>query len=431
VDLAARVEGVLRTLGVRPGERLGVACSGGSDSVALVHLMTSIGARPVLLHVDHRSRPNSGDDADFVRELATSLHLECRNVAVSIDRAPRASWEAEAREARYRALRELGDDLDRIATGHTMDDQAETVLLRMTRGGSLAGIAPARERFIRPLLGIRRAELREWLVERGLAWRDDPTNADERFERNWVRASVLPLLEGRRPGVAKVLARIARDARDDEEALDALAAAVLAGAETDGSGVFIPARVLNPVPRAIRRRVIRDALRACGTDPSRTELDAVVGLSRGSARCGAADVWKWEDGVAVVRVPLPVPAPMTLPAEGIVDASEWGMRLRIGPASTEPWMWRSTLPSIGSLIRPRNAGDRVRTSAGSRKVQDVLVDAKVPRPLRDLVPVVATGDGAVAVVGLTSTRDAGRVVVDAQPSDPSWSRRFPWKSARA
>ncbi|MGH2759877.1 MAG: tRNA lysidine(34) synthetase TilS, partial [Actinomycetota bacterium] len=157
----------------------------------------------------------------------------------------------------------------------------------------------------------------------------------------------------------------------------------------------------------------------------------------GHTSCDVTTVWRLDEGLAVVRNPVPVPAPRPLPTAGTLDADPWGVRIRVGPADPPAWRWRCDVPAeAGTLmLRGRQPGDRVRTMAGSKKVQDVLVDAKVPRPLRDLVPLVATSSAPLAVVGLTappdraSRRSDALSVIDVEPADPTWSRRSLWTRA--
>jgi tRNA(Ile)-lysidine synthase len=338
------------------------------------------------------------------------------------------SLEAAARDARYSALASAAADMSLrwIATAHTLDDQAETVLLRAIRGGGLEGIAPVRGVFVRPLLDVARDELRSWLSSEGLEWREDPTNADVRMERNWLRAEIMPLLRERRPGVAKVLARIASTARADEQALGVVAAEVLSRASVDSAGMLLPSDEIDALPEAVLTRVVRSALRRMGADPSWTEIDDIRGGSR--VECGDITVWRLREGIALMREPPMLPEPIELPRAGTVDAIDWGVRLRLGTGSPEPWRWRCRVPSDSPLtLRGRRPGDRVVTVAGTRKIQDVLVDAKISRPLRDFVPVVASDESAIAVVGLTP--GVGTLVVDAEPITSEWSLNAPWSRA--
>ena len=284
------------------------------------------------------------------------------------------------------------------------------------------------------MLETERAELRSWLTAEGIGWREDPTNRDERIERNWVRRVVLPMLVERRRGVAKVLARVADDARADAEVLDDLASVVFDRAEVDDVGVLVRSADLEPLPGALVTRVVRTALREVGCDPHHADLEAIRRLEPGGcARCNGAAVWRLREGLAFVREPVRLPQPLELRRGGAVDAAGWGIRVRIGSAERNAWAWRCALPpgTEALILRSRAAGDRVRTHGGSRKVQDVLVDAKVPRPLRDLVPVLAAGGRPLAVIGLTSEPVSSRIVIDVQPADPTWSRTALWNSASA
>ncbi|HYZ92159.1 MAG TPA: tRNA lysidine(34) synthetase TilS [Actinomycetota bacterium] len=430
--LEHNVEQALRALGVSDGDRIAVACSGGADSVALLHLLAHRGVH--VLHVDHHLRAESSADATFVEGLARGLGLGCRVLHVYVRRGKGESLEAAAREARYSALEQARTDLgvDWIATAHTRDDQAETVLLRLLRGGSLAGIAPRRGPIVRPLLGFGRDELKDWLLARSIRWHEDPSNEDVALERNWVRKVLLPAMRDRRGGVAKVLARAADHARADAEALDEIVRALLGRVVVDEAGAFLPMPELDPLPLALRSRLVRTTLRRIGVDPTSTELEAVNALRVGRrARCGGVRVDRTPGGIVFAHDPLPVPDVLPLPASGTIESRAWGIRVRVGPAGAAPWVWRSPLTGEPAAIRSRRAGDRVSTAAGTRKVQDVLVDAKIPSSLRDLVPLVATGPDALAVVGLTSYPVASGTVVDAEPCSATWSRKVLWTRSSA
>jgi tRNA(Ile)-lysidine synthase len=434
VSLEERITCVFRELGVDDGAPVGVACSGGSDSVALLSLAAATRNDVAVLHVDHGLRDDSAADAAFVEGLAERLGVPARVDRVEID--ARSSIEAASRDARYRALTSMADDLGlaHVATAHTLDDQAETVLLRSMRGGSLDCIAPQRGRFVRPLLGVRRAELLEWLTSHGIEWRDDPSNADLRFERNWVRRVLLPQMRERRAGVELALARVADHSRQDNEALDAYASDVFGDARIDDIGVLLPP--LSDVPPAVRTRVVRHGGRALGVDLSDDDVAAVLASSH--ARVRGVEVARIGGGIALISGDRGAPPAIGLPASGGVEDAHRGIRVRTGPGASPAWPWRVVLEPGPAEIRARRPGDRVTTSSGSRKVQDVLVDSKVPRPLRDLVGIVARGpdsDGrALAVVGRTST---GRVassgagtsgmVVDVEPiATSSWARELLW-----
>ncbi len=193
--------------GVSPRRRIGLAVSGGADSTALLVLMAELqdlhAFDAVVLHVDHGLRKNSAEDAQFVRKLAKDFNLPFRSIRAKIIRRPRESIEMAARRVRLdffaHMMRKLS--LDAIATGHHADDVAETFILRMARGAGPEGLAGLKRishvgdiTFIRPLLDLRDSELRTFLLERGIPWREDSTNSDLLIPRNKVRHVILPWL---------------------------------------------------------------------------------------------------------------------------------------------------------------------------------------------------------------------------------------------
>lgn len=215
-----------------PGGAVLAAVSGGPDSVALAHWLSvqarRKGLRVELFHVNHGLRGRAAArDAESVRALGKALGLRASVVSADVKGAARRrglGLEDAGRRERYRLLaaRARRGGFGAVATGHQLDDQAETVLLHLLRGTSLEGLggipprralAPGVE-LVRPLLPLTRAEVLEYLAAHGLTWREDATNADPRFARNWVRAEVLPLLESRAPGVKERLAGIAEKVRN-------------------------------------------------------------------------------------------------------------------------------------------------------------------------------------------------------------------------
>ncbi len=223
----------------RPGDRVAVAVSGGGDSLGLLFLLeelsAELGVTLTVVHFNHRLRGEAADaDEWFVRKLAGERGLEClvrsEDVATEAKRSG-TNLEEEARKRRYAYFREIVREgkATRVATGHTADDQAETVLARLARGSGLrglAGIHPVLGPIMRPLLDVRRGELRAYLAERGQPWREDETNGDTTRFRARIRKRVLPFLEAECSGsVAESLARLADLARKDEALLDEIVAA--------------------------------------------------------------------------------------------------------------------------------------------------------------------------------------------------------------
>lgn len=280
--VAAVRSAVRRALADQPPQRpVLVACSGGADSVALAAGLAFVAVgtgRPAgLVTIDHGLQPGSAVQAARVVELGHRLGLDpvCQlTVQVGNVGGP----EAAARAARYQAL----DGCDGlILLGHTADDQAETVLLGLGRGSgprSIAGMRPVDGRYLRPLLGLRRADTEAACAALELPYWQDPHNADPRFQRTRLRTEVLPLLEDvLQGGVAGALARTAEQLQDDLAALDELAARVLAAAAVAGELVV---DALAGQPRAILARVLKRWAETAGADPLSSvhvhELSALV-----------------------------------------------------------------------------------------------------------------------------------------------------------
>ncbi len=243
-----------------------VALSGGADSLALAAATAfeapKLGVRAIAVVVDHGLQTGSMDVAAAARAQAETLGLEARVVRVEVgaDGGP----EAAARDARYAALDAAADaaGASAILLGHTLDDQAETVLLGLARGSgaaSLQGMAPASGRRIRPLLSVRRATTAAFCAASGLTPWDDPHNVDERFARVRVRERVLPMLEAELgPGIAEALARTAEQLREDTEAFEVMIDETIEDiVEHAEAGIAVSVAALAANPPAIRQRVIR------------------------------------------------------------------------------------------------------------------------------------------------------------------------------
>ncbi|MBA3020078.1 tRNA lysidine(34) synthetase TilS [Propionicimonas sp.] len=274
---------LVQALSNLPSAPLLVACSGGPDSLALAAAAAVLGDRRGTdvraVVVDHGLQAGSAQVAGgVVEQLTTKLSLPAVVVSVVVV-ATASGPEAAARAARYAALEAAATDSELVLLGHTLDDQAETVLLGLARGSgprSLAGMPAVRGRFHRPLLGLRRQVTEAACVELGLAAWVDPHNSEERFARVRVRQRVLPVLEAELgPGVAEALARSAALARADADLLDELAAVELGEPEAD---LLDCARLAQLAP-ALRSRVLRAWLLACGAaEVSAAHLAAVTGL---------------------------------------------------------------------------------------------------------------------------------------------------------
>jgi tRNA(Ile)-lysidine synthase len=311
---------------------------------------------------------------------------------------------------------------DRLATAHTRDDQAETVLLRLVRGAGLkgaGGIAPCRGPLVRPLLDCSRDELRAYLAGRGQPWREDATNADVAMPRNRLRHEVLPRLEASlNPQARAALARFADLAREDEEVLsrEAMALAVhVIGRE--GDQVRIDRSQLSRLPMALARRVARAALETAGrSQPTLHEVEALIDVAVGRRAAGEAPGLRMEhSGRFVVLIikgfrrtsspfsfPLSIPGSVTWPAGGWVLTAAGPMPASEGPPTVASTRVALDAGRVGAelLVRSRQPGDWLRPVGvgGRKKVQDLLVARKVRAETRVHVPIVTAVDGRIVWV---------------------------------
>lgn len=259
--LVARVRRTLLERALVPrGAGVVVGTSGGPDSTALLdvlaHLAGELALRLYAVGVDHGLREGAARELDLAEAHATGLGVPFERVRVAVP--PGASVHASARAERYGALRAtmLRHGAARIAVGHTLDDQAETAIARILRGSGLrglGGIAPRRQdAVVRPLIDATRAEVRTYLEARSLAFAEDPSNVDPRFERSRIRGVVLPALLAEDPQAVTHLARLADEAREAEEVLDALAVNVLAEASSAADALSLSRLRRHPLPIALR-----------------------------------------------------------------------------------------------------------------------------------------------------------------------------------
>jgi tRNA(Ile)-lysidine synthase len=452
------------------GARGVAAVSGGSDSVALVHLLKELDAAGELrlvgiAHFNHQLRAAADDDERFVARAAEALGQRCfvdRGDVSARARRERRSLEDAARASRHeffeRARVHFGADW--IALGHTRDDQAETFLLRLLRGAGsrgLAGMYPRHGRIVRPLIACRRHELRAWLLDRGIAFVDDESNADLSIPRNRIRAELLPLLESRfNPAIVDVLAGeadLAREAWDTiGAAADEIASRIVKGTERART---IDIAELNNVPLAFRRVVLWRAMSAAAGARTVTFEHVAAALrlldANGPAvldapghnleRIGARlvlrgrppnTVGRWNPGnpdghaspgnkANLFRYSLSIP--------GEVVLAETGHALSADIESAPERPDASAITGNGALavvrgdlcrgqlsIRNRRPGDRFQPVGlgGRKKLQDFFVDRKVRRADRDKVPIVVDDSDRIVWVAGYGIDEAFRVTDAAQ-----------------
>jgi tRNA(Ile)-lysidine synthase len=457
MSLPDRVLRTVRQYGMVPkGGRLLVALSGGPDSVALTLLLRELEDRGEVVlagigHLNHALRTDASEDEDFCRELASKLGVRFHSATVDVRaraREHRTSLEDAGRTARYEFLAAAAAETDAqaIATGHTLDDQAETFLLRVIRGAGprgLAGIFPVTGQVVRPLIETRRDDLKAYLADRGQPYREDSSNRDVAIPRNRIRHELIPLLErDYSPNIVEVLAREAAIARADEDclqqnAIDSAERIVL----TSSSGEREPRRqtqidveALNALHPAVASRVAQRVLavvsdRFIGFDHVQRFLAFARGDAEGKSRPPAelslpgVQARRQGSRVTLVRerhepfsnsfeIPLSIPGEVTLAGSGwTISAAAAGPAVSAAaPGSSAMSVLVRVEPlALPLTVRSRRRGDRLQPAGlGGRrkKLQDLLVDRKVPREQRDSVPLVVDGDGRIVwVVGLAVAED--------------------------
>jgi tRNA(Ile)-lysidine synthase len=420
-----------------------LAVSGGADSCALlvgsVRVRERLGLEVEVATLDHGLRPEAGEEVEAVARLAAGWGVRCHVRRLHLAAGP--GLEARAREARYAALESLRRErgLQKVATAHTASDQAETLLMRLVRGTALRGAASIHRTgpfLVRPLLEVTREEVEAFLAEEGISFVMDPMNVDPAFLRTRIRREVLPVL-ARAAGFAVVprLATFARLAAEDEALLGGMAdAAWRRLARAEGGLDAVGVRALEP---PLRRRVLARLLAEAGAEVDDASLarafEAVeAGRSitlRGGHQRGGLQLRTSGGQVRCVRRPAaraPL-LPLVLAGEGASGVQE-GTGWRFSVAAEPPPTGSLGLPLPEDTrwpltVRTRRPGDRVRRPAGSRKLQDVLVDRRVPSERRDALPVVTDAAGEllwVPGVWTSSRMEApARLFLQATPPDPS------------
>jgi tRNA(Ile)-lysidine synthase len=386
---AARKSGL-----VRPGAPLLVMVSGGGDSVALLDIAHRLGAALAALHVNYGLREGASADEEFVQRLCTKRDVPLTVEHISLP-AESGNLQELARDARYSLAEQLAEG--DYAAAHTASDQAETVLYRLAvspGSRALHGMAPRRGRLVRPLLAVTREDVRDYLRARGLEWREDPTNADRRFARARVRHEVLEALRELSPSAERTIAETARQLRDEAEVLDAVAGDAL---KELGEGPAVSLDALREHPPALQRLILR---RLAGDRPVPDAVLELGGRGTKSLDLGGGLRAVAEYGtLRFTRSPeAEPPAPVELVVPGRVRFGDWEVEASLEGRGDV------AVTDLGSAVTVRawRDGDRMRPAGlgGSKSLQDLFTDRKVPRALRRSLPVVETGGEIVWVAGV-------------------------------
>jgi tRNA(Ile)-lysidine synthase len=428
------------------GQRVLLGVSGGADSVSLLHALNELSAELEItlfvVHLDHCVRgKESKEDAKFVRKLAHKLKMMCVIESVDVPKLAKKkgiSIEMAAREARYalfgRVLRKLKADV--VATAHTSDDQAETVILKLARGAGpegVSGIAHATDidmlRVVRPMLDVSRKEVLEFLNKRDLEWREDESNQDTLFLRNRVRHVVLPLIEAAlNPKVKEAICRFADIAGEENRHMEDLAEQALGDIMDDSCA--LRASDLAGIDLALRRRAIRSWLSIAGVAPEGMDFDTVERIdalaTAGRGSLTIAGDWQVTcrknllsigqssvaEEPAAFKTAIPVPGDILLPECDcrIVTTSSPGLvKDKTAGAGRLPCRASIAASAIGRkklYVRSWRAGDRMNPFGmnGSKKVQDILVDEKVPTELKHRIPIFECAKEIIWIPGYRIAR---------------------------
>lgn len=422
-----------------PGDRVIVAVSGGPDSVCLLRVLHAL-ARDLDLtlhvaHLDHRFRgEESAAEARFVEGLAKDLDLSaaCESRDVPAYCAERGlSAQAGAREVRYTFLRQIAkaSGSQRIALGHTANDQAETLLMRLVRGAGISGLSaipPVREDIIRPLIGITRDDVLEYLKALGQDFVTDPSNKKPMYTRNRVRHEILPVLERFNPKIINVLATEAVLLRDENEAIETTLPAIMQKVVyAKGKAVLIRREEFNRLLPALRRRVLRKAMELVAgndtIDHSWLRTGEAIGFMAEAQSGRRMEVpgglfleREYDDLVIRAREQEPVfCVPLALPGETVVPAARLAVETVIVDTLPDPgddgenYLWQAVFDydkiSLPLYLRNRRSGDRfcpAGMAGKSKKLQDYFVDEKVPQMQRNTAPLLTTEQDVVWIVGM-------------------------------
>lgn len=421
------------------GDVVLVALSGGPDSVCLLStlhtLSDDLGIKLHAAHLDHMFRGReSAREAHFAAETAGRLGVPITAEALDVPAFCRdrgMSAQAGAREARYAFLSRVAEKVGaaRIAVGHTASDQAETLLMRLVRGAGasgLSGIPPVRGMIIRPLIDVTREEVLAYLDQNGLEFVTDPSNTKPVYTRNRIRLQLMPAFSLFNPSIVQTLAEEAAILRDDDEALEACISTHIPSVIEQAAGIIrIRREAFNSLLPAIRRRILRKAVEAAigSRDISYNKIEEALGFIS-SAQTGR--VMSLAAGLAMEReyenmLIRPATEPqgfcIMLRVPGVTEATEINMKVETIVVKTDQAISEADEKSVWQAVfdydkivlplymRSRRPGDRFYPAGmggKGKKLQDFLTDEKVPRRLRDSLPILATEEEIAWVVGMRS-----------------------------
>ena len=387
---------------VKPGERVICAVSGGADSMALLWsfwmLREKLGIAVEAAHFNHQLCGEESDrDEQFVRDFCAfhEIPLHVGSFPVSPGTKGLA---AAARDARYRFLRSLPGT---IATAHTADDNAETVLMHLIRGTGLrglGGITPKTDRMIRPMLDVSREEVEAYLKENWISHVEDSSTGSDAFFRNRVRQNLVPLLRQENPSILGNLSAMAQRLREEEETLHGMSELV------DPTDVVS----LRKAPACLRRRALERLLTESGfPEPNASHIaqaEALVFAKRPSAFAafpGGVILRREYDRLIAARDTSDL-GTVPLPGNGSVELPELGLRVTASPDTGAPDTGTAftVRPAGPMVLRSRRSGDAIALPGGTKSVKKLFIDRKIPAARRLQIPIVADEQGILGIYGI-------------------------------
>ena len=398
------------------------ALSGGRDSMCLLSLLLSLapqlGFSVAAAHFNHNLRGDESDGdekfvEDYCREKSIPCYIGSGDVKGEAEKCAIGIEEA-ARKLRYEFLKETAEKIgaERVATAHNADDNAETVLFNLTRGSGLkglCGIPPVRDIYVRPLLGVTRAEIDRYITENSVPYRDDSTNALDDYTRNNLRHNVVPVLRGINPSFEENVADTVSLLAEDEKYLSSLAESFI---EENIKGSSLPAEKLANLPVPVSSRVIR---LMCPKGITQAHTGAVLNLCRAENPSASADLpgitvrreyenIVFSDGEVSDFSPVILhPGEVTeIPSIGLSFACEATEEAGNIYNSLNTFFLKSDLINGDIVIRPRQTGDTIRLSekGGTKTLKKLFIEKRIPAAKRHLIPVIADNSGVIAVPGI-------------------------------
>ncbi|UCE65896.1 MAG: tRNA lysidine(34) synthetase TilS, partial [Candidatus Zixiibacteriota bacterium] len=441
MDIRERFLGTISDFGLlKKGDSVLVGLSGGPDSVALLYLLSEIRdeyrLKLAAAHLDHAIRANSSKDREFCRELCQKLKIKFHSRRIDVVKLAgkeRSNVEETGRKARYNYFNSICAKYGykKIATGHTMDDNAETVLFNLARGSGLkglAGVSPKRGKIIRPLIGFRKSEIVNWLRVNKIKYRIDPTNRSIKYSRNRIRNRILPEMEKINPEIVKSISRFSINVSEDIELINRAVLLLYENALIRGgkSKIVLDLRKLTGYDKGLVKRVVSEAfyrLSGARKSPSFELLsrvnETIDGRSGNRSPLGKG-IWieKSQDRISIfkaesgslegVKITLMVPGITRIPGYNYEMRTKILRKIKSGSLKTKPSVaLLDNSKVIDPEIRFRERGDRIKPLGmkGTRLLSDLLVDRKIPSFERGNIPLIVSRNRVAWVAGIIISED--------------------------